>query len=407
VEIKKFLGMKNTTAPNRLKPGELVAATNFDIDDTHTLLTRKGTTQVLAGNFHSLWGDEDLALLMDGNVLKRVNADHSLTTLATFMSSEPVCVAHQQAVALLSNGVDTLMLRNGEPHMWGTPSPLGQPVATQYSGNLPPGDYMYAMTFLRADGFESGTGLAGKISLPTGGGIQFSQMESSTDPAVYAKIVYIGSANGKELFRAFTVPVSAASYAYTGDGTDLTVRLETQFATAAPAGTIVDIYNGCAYSVLGDTAYYSDPYQFERFRPRTQFMSMPSAITMWASVNDGIFVGTTEAVYFLGGGHPSDMKSKRVFDYGAIPGTVVRTYAGVMESLEEDEQGEPGDMAVVWTSPHGVCIGMDGGKAVNMTGREYSFPGGVRGRGILKTARGITQYQVALEGPGAASNAYS
>lgn len=419
LQIKAFAGLRNTVSPERMAPGELEVAVNVDIDDSGKLLTRLGTTLKQAGAYHSLFADEDMCLVMggtSGNELYRLNADTSLTQLQTFTYGGPMSMVRTQAHVLMSNGIDTLRLTNGVPHLWGTPSPRSQPAAAPGAGQLPPGDYRYAMTFVRADGFESGTGISGLITLSSTGGIAFSGMESSSDPDVVSKVMYISSPNGRELFRAFTVDASVDSYSYNSDGTDLTVRLETQFCTEAPAGTIVEIYNGVAYSVLGDTAFYSDPYAFDRFRPRTQFMRMPDVITMWACVNDGIYASTPSATYFLQGGHPTalspismygSMTSRKVLDYGAIPGTVVHTTAGVMESLKDAEKGEPGDLAIMFTTPYGICFGMDGGKIINMTDRIYSFPTASRGRAILKSSRGYTQYKVALENSGVASNAYA
>jgi hypothetical protein len=245
------------------------------------------------------------------------------------------------------------------------------------------------------------------IELATAGGVAFSGMESSTDPVVRAKMVYLSGPNGTELYRALWVPHDADSASYNGGVTGLTERLETQFATPAPAGDVVEIFNGCAFVASGDTVFFSDPYALERFRPRTQHLRFPAAVTMFAAVNDGVFVATRETTWFLEGGHASGFKSREVLDYGAIPGTAAKATVGTLKALEEAPEGATGGKAVFWTTPRGVCVGVDGGVTANLTERDVSFPAAPRGAGIVRQARGYTQYLAALEGAGVASNSFN
>jgi hypothetical protein len=232
-------------------------------------------------------------------------------------------------------------------------------------------------------------------------------MESSTDPEVQDKVLYLSGANGTELYRAAVVPNSTATYDYRGSGSDLTVRLDTQYTSPPPPGSIVEVYNGCSYVAVGNAVFFSDPYLLENFRLRENYLLFPGPVAMFISVNDGIYVATDDSTWFLAGGHPKgDMKSQVVFNYGAIPGTAVKTTRGVLTSLAEEADGDPSATAVMWTSSHGVCFGTEGGKAINMTEREYAFPSSQRGASIIKQARGYTQYLTSLEGSGVAGNAY-
>lgn len=404
MEIKKFLGVKNTTSAERLKPGELTVAQNVDLDDTGKLLTRLGTTLAQAGGYHSLWAEEGHAYVMAGSDLNRVNLDLSLTFVARLTTPERVAFKRELNTIYFSNGTDTGRIHEGAVKGWGVPNPAGQPRCAAGAGRLPPGTYSYAVTFGRADGYESGTGAAGSFELTAPGGLQLTEIPSSTDPEVSVKLVYISGPNGVELFRAAAVPASAASATVM----DLPsgARLETDFASPAPAGTILETHSGVMYVVAGDSAFYTDPYQFERFRRATQFLQFPGPVTMFAAVNDGIYVSTPEATWFLEGTEPRKLVSKKKFDYGAIPGTAVKTTVGTLKLAEEGQEGAPGGTAVMWTTPHGVCVGAEGGVALNMTERTVSFPGGQRGSAVIRQVRGYTQYLAALEGTGVAANAY-
>lgn len=402
MEIKKFLGLKNVTSDERLKPGELSVAQNVDIDDSMRILTRLGRDQVSAGNFHSLWAEEEHALVMKDSDLYVLDLPaNTAVRIARLSSADRVAYNRQQGTIYFSNSRDTGRIHEGRVKAWGTPNPVGQPRAAAAAGRLAPGTYTYALTFGRADGYESGTGATGVFELTEAGGISFTGIESSTDPEVSVKLVYISGPNGSELFRAAVLSASAASTTVMDAPSG--PRLETSFASPAPAGSILEVHSGVMYVVAGNVAYHSDPYQFERFRRARQFLQYPGQITMFSAVNDGIYVSTPETTWFVEGTVPREMKSKVVFNHGALPGTAVKTTIGALKAEEESQEGSPGGTATMWTSPQGVCIGMEGGRVVNLTDQRVTFPAASRGGAIVRQVRGYTQYLTALEGAGVAT----
>ena len=406
MEIKKFRGLKNVTTAERFAAqGYLDAADNVDLDDTGKVLTRLATSPLNATPLHSLWADGDVCLAVDAttNDLYRVNADYSLTALRRLTAGRRASFNRQQGTVSFSNGVHTAPLVTGEPREWGIRPPLGQPIAAPDAGGLPPGRYQYALTFLRRDGQEGGTGVAGVIELTEQGGVAFSRIESSSDPEVDRKAIYLSGPNGEELFRALVLDNASASAAYRGTGADLGARLATQFDNPPPPGDIVECYNAVMYVVAGSVAWHSLPYRFERFCFRDQFLQFPGALTMFSAVNDGIYVSTADTTWFLSGEGPGKFKSKVVFDYGAIPGTAAKTTIGAIKAQEEDQEGAGSGTAVMWSTPRGVCFGTEGGVAINMTERDYALPAAARGYGLVRQARGYTQYLVALEGAETAS----
>lgn len=397
MELRKFRGLKNTTTPERFGPqGFLDAADNVDVDDTGKVLTRLGTTLAQAGSYHSLWSDGDRCYVMAGQDMKQVAPDYSLAQVIRLTTARRVSFNRQQNTVYYSNGVESGRVTSSGAEGWGLAGPVSQPAAQPGAGSLPPGRYQYALTFRRSDGFESGTGVAGLIELAAQGGISFSSIEAS--PTGYDKCIYLSGPNGEELYRAMVVPNAAATAVYSGSGMDLTVRLETQFDAPPPPGDTVECHAGTMYVVAGSVAWHSRPYQLERFRLRDHFLRFPGAVTMFAAVADGIYVSTADATWFLAGTDPRAMTSRLLFDYGAIPGTATKTAIGVLEDEAEDPQGTRGGTAVMWTTPFGACIGGEGGRALNLTEKDYSLPSAARGSSIVRQARGYTQYLTALEG---------
>lgn len=408
MEIKKWLGLKNTTAPERLKPGELAVAQNVDIDNTYKIASRTGQKLVQTGSYHSLWATDGTCYVMVGQDLKRMTLDGTLSTLTRLTSGRRVCFTESNGVVYFSNAVDTGRIVNGEVREWGIRQPIGQPRADPYPGMLPAGRYLYAMTFLREDGLESGTGPIGMIELDRPGGILLSSLEISTNPEVSGKIVYLSTANGTKLYRAGVLPRVATTHAYMNNGTDLTVALNTEFVEPAPAGHIVEIHSGIAYVVDGNVAWYSDAYSFERFRrAESRFLQLPGRISVFSAVGDGIFAATDKGTWFFAGHEPSDMKAVQVSSYGAIEGTAVKIDSDIMDDENTADQATAAvSPAVMWTSPFGIVVGKNGGEVVNLTFDKFGFPAAQRGAGVVRATRGFVQYVSTLQGTGAAPNIY-
>jgi len=418
MEIKKWKGLRNTAPPERFRPGDLATALDVEINDTGQVLSRRGMTLLSAVAGHSLYANHAVAVLVEGSTLKALEPDFTRTPLRVLSTSAPVSYDTMQDTVYFSNGVDMGRLVGRAPLQWGVTPPVGQPVASPIAGALPAGRYMYAMTFLRADGHESGTGLAGVIDLPLGGGIQFSSMEVSTNPEVSDKILYLSSPNGEVMYRGRTVANAVPALTYASGALDLSIPLTTQHAGPPPPGTTVRIFNGRACVVVGDTVFYSDPYNLELFRLDTAFSRFPGQVALFECVNDGLYAATTDlagddpetsgGTWYLGGADTSALKSVQVFDYGAIPGAGVKTLASYFDTQFADEGGaiEPGTPAVVWSSRHGVCVGFDGGRVRNLTEAFFSFPIAQRGAGLVRQARGFVQYLSVLRGSGAANNSF-
>jgi hypothetical protein len=418
VEIKRFLGIRNTTSPERFKVGEMQSASDVDTDNTGRLLTRKGQQLVVsASGAHSLYANHILAVMAVGNQLRLRQNSTTWNTIATLSSSDPISYATVLDTVYFSNGTDKGRIVNGAVRQWGVTPPVSQPQATATVGDLPPGNYMYALTFLRSDGHESGTGLAGSIDLPQGGGIAFSNIEISTNPEISDKIVYLSGSNGEVLYKALLLPNSQPQAAYTGTGLDLSIPLITQFAEPPPAGTIVREYNGVMYVVSGSAVFHSDPYAMELFRPDTNYLQFTAPVAMFEGVNDGVYVATVDlegddqetssGTWFLMGGGPSKFQPVKLFDYGAIPRSSVLTEASYFESQPQAEaEGSQARPAVLWVSRHGVVLGRDSANVQNLTEAVYCFPSAAVAAGMVRQHRGYVNYVVTLQGVGSANNKY-
>ena len=384
--MKAFAGIKNTVDAERLETGDLVTANNVDLDDTGKLSRRNGYAQNVAGAVHSLWADGDLCLFVYGASLKRLATDYSSTTLRTGLTPNArMTYWNEHGKTYYSNGIETGIIENGVSRSWGLPVP-GLPMAENTVGNLPPGVYQYTLTYVRTDGQESGATLAGQVNV-TDGGVSFTLIPVSDDDGVAYKVIYLTPANGDVLYQALILANDDTTATYSDDGLNLQMPLRTQFMQGAPAGQIVAYYKGRAYVVDGNIIYPSQPFSPELFDVR-EFIQYPERITIFAPVEDGIWLGTEKKVWFLPGSGPEDFTPKEKADYGAVFGTLAYHF-------QETKNGEV--RYALFATDQGICAGYPGGVLVNLTQARYRYSKPSEGCALLRNpTTGPTQYLTVL-----------
>lgn len=404
MEISRFAGLVNVVPPERLTANQLAVARDVDVDDSGALRTRLGQTQVDASSSHSMWASRDICLVAQGVDLKRMTASGALTQVARLAHDGPISYVEANHVVYFTNGVDTGRIVGGVAKRWGIVPPVGQPAAAATVGHLPAGRYAYAMTFLRSDGLQSGSRTPASIDLASPGGIQFTGMEESDDPDVVGRAIYLSLPNGEEVYLAAVAPPTGSTFSYMGGGHDLSYALEPGLVEPAPAGSICEVHAGVMYVADGPVLWYSEQYAFERFRRANRFIQMPGDISLVASVNDGLYVATEDAAWYLRGKDPLALEATQVLSYGAVPGTSVKFDSAY---LRDDSEGSSDTQsACLWFSPRGVILGLAGGRVKNLTEDNFSFPTGQRGAGLFRVQRGYPAYVATLHGDGAAPNAY-
>lgn len=404
----KFSGIRNNTPAENFAPEDLQAAVNCDVDNDQGIMTRNGQILRNAGTYHSLSPDwiatRGTCLLVDGTTLKRLRA-----TSATAYAMDTVRTGLTSGARLSQwlvndciywcNGFETGVVQAGIARTFGIAPPSSQPVAAAIGGGLPAGRYRYAMTFLRNDGQESGTGLAATIDLTGQGGIGFSQIPVSDDPTVTDKAIYVTATNGEVMYQAIVIPNTDTTVNYLNAGYDLRLPLNTQFGCAAPIGHMLAWFKGKMIVAQGNVLWPSVSGRYELFMLDKEFLELESEINMLAPVEDGIFIGA-DRTYFMSGLWNGVPIRTVVAGYPAIPGTLA------YEQGDYVGDGIAGRVAY-WSSPRGHCIGANGGQFKNITESRYSFPSGQRGAGIVRQSQGINQYLAVIEGTGVANNAFS
>ena len=390
-----FARGKDTVSPEAALPaGSLREARNVDIDRAGRVRRRAGFTRRYAGaGIHSLWGDGTRAFFVAGGALKRLLPDWTAKTLQSGLAPDRL-LSYE-----LVNG--EVWWSNGEAsgrigaddavRPWGVSAPAGQPLLAPLAhGGLDAGTYQVAVTFARADGEESGTGLAAVVDVPQGGGIELSAIPQGAADRIR---VYASPPNGEALLLHGELPMgtTGAVLARTIRGR----RLETQLTEPLPAGQIVRHYNARMWIAADRVLYASLPFRYALYRPHQDYFLFPARITVLEPVADGLFV-VADATYFLAGAGPEQMALRTVDDAGGVEGTGARVPARHV-GVEV-----PGEVAY-WLGTRGAVLGLPGGGLKAVTEDRVALPAYAAGATLAREREGIRQLVTTVREPGPAS----
>ena len=135
VVLASFDGIRNTVAAERLKPSELAAAVNVDIDDAGQLRRRRGYRRVSTANHHSLTTLGDITLVVRDGVLGTLVADLTFTPIVP-VGTAPLTYVRVADTVYFSGESISGKITNGSYAPWGTEtnglwlSPVMRPTET-------------------------------------------------------------------------------------------------------------------------------------------------------------------------------------------------------------------------------------------------------------------------------------
>jgi len=150
-------------------------------------------------------------------------------------------------------------------------------------------------------------------------------------------------------------------------------QLTTQERIPMPAGRYLAFHGGRAFVARGVFLFYSDPLNVELCDPRYNFEAFPSPITNIASVQSGLYVTTTEGVYYLQGADPGAWAHVRVGELGAIPGSGVIVPIDSM-SPEAVPRGVSAHYVFAYLTRSGLAFGWDRGEVQEPTADRLRLP---------------------------------
>lgn len=339
-------GMDNIHADHEIPADTLRRAINFDVFDSGKLRRRRGFSQALAASgAHSLWSDgADNAYFMAGGTLKRLSRDMSASSLGAVPSGvNPLAWSKVNADAYFTCPTARGKVTGGVLTDWGIDLPSSPPLMIQTAGALDVGTYHAVITYVMADGRESGSSAMSSHVLTASGNLAFYGLPIPTQAGVVGKRIYLTTADGEVFYRVAEVSAVSGTAILGAFGPEL----RTLYLTPPPRGTALAFALGRLFIADGKTVWFTESMDFDHVDPRKNFYQFPKDVTLIAGTRDGLYV-CADQTYFIAGAGTAEAVQRVVFDFGAIAGT------NTIMPVTKDP---------IWFSERGAVIGKDGGMA--------------------------------------------
>jgi hypothetical protein len=159
-------------------------------------------------------------------------------------------------------------------------------------------------------------------------------------------------------------------------------------------------FAGRVWTVDGDKLYYSLPWKLEA-DPRRASIQYNAPIILIQEVEEGMWISTTEKIYFHAGRNPTVLGGFRQtaeYDFPAIAGTGEKVSGSKLGSDSVD------GFVAIFATTKGLCYGNKSGALTNMSEGVYSYEVGERGISAIKEENGIIQYMVKMINAGDSYN---
>lgn len=374
----------NNVAPDHALPtskyGRVIAlrrAVNVDINDTGKVRRRKGSTAAVPlTGAHSLWRDAagGDAYVIVGDTLRRFDGSGA-ATIGTIpgITAPAAYVKARGSVYFTSRGASG-RITAGVLSGWGVETPSAPPSLTATAGVFDAGTYTAAVTYVTAEGRESGASRLTTLALATAGGISVVGMPVPISPAITKKRLYLSTADGEVLYRAQEL---AANALFASISTPVAgAELRTEYLSPPPLGTALALYNDRIFIADGPTVWFTEASDFDHVDKRKNYYHFNADATAIAAVEDGIYI-CADKTYFISNAGSIDHSQRTVLDFGAIPNTA---------------QKIPKTNSVIWLSPNGAVVGKAGGE-VEILAADALVPGRMENAAsLIREEDGLRQF---------------
>lgn len=369
ITLKKFLGINNVLAGERLTPQPrtgaiaLATASNVDIGMDNELLRREGFALVTAARYSNVHqGDGFVLAVKNDDLISRVGVTE--TVLYPSLGDDRVwyCNLPDGRTTFsndLINGIVTASART----TWGVPIPESVGTVSDVAGLLYAGDYRWSISYTRvADGMEGGPAYSGVQALAADKGLVWMGLPQEDG---YRINVYLTTANGNKFFLAGTTLTTM--FSFTGANHELVKPCLVDFVHPAPIGTLSAVWNGRVLVAEGSTLWASLPTRYEHFRLAEDFKRFSAPITLVQPVDNGIFVGTEAELAFLSGNEFSKLRYDQVIEGVVVLGSGVTVDGKLLRRGDDVGQG----IGMVCIADRGLVAGFSDGDAIRITTGVY------------------------------------
>lgn len=366
--FSSFSGINNVLPSERLTPDRngvaaLTKALNVDFGLTGEIRRRDGYAQASELCHKNLWQGEGFLLATCNDALTAIRPDTTRTVLHPALGSSRVWYCNlPDGRTAFTNGAIMGLTDGATATEWGVPIPPSAGVPMEINGALFPGDYQYSITYVRlSTGLESGPRYAAPLRIEDGGLF----ISGLPELAGHKINVYLSGHDGAGAFLAGST--TNGLFSYIGKNDALVMPCRTEQMQPPPTGKMPAFWRGRTLVAQGSVLYASVTNQWETFDLRRDFKQFTADITCVVPVDDGIYVGTTENLVFLGGVQWDQLTYREVVSGPVVLGS------GVSVRGELLKQGEGAGLgaAMVCIADGVLVAGFNGGGVLRMSEGQY------------------------------------
>lgn len=357
-----FTGINNLLPEHRLTGSDLLGATDVDIGLTGEVSRRNGFAEVDDTCHKNIHDGDGFMLATTGSELVAIypNGDRHVIHPAMGPSRVWYCNLPDGRTTftngLIQGVTDGL---TGVERTIAAPESLGAPDAA--FGDLFPGQYRYHLTYVRlADRIESPAASSEAITI-TQGGLRLDALPLRDGHAIN---VYLSGQDGEGAYLAGVA--TGSSFEYTSNNAALVLPCRTLGACTFPVGTITAFWRGRVLVAQGDVLWASRAMA-PHLADWRDFKALGAAITAIQPVDDGIYVGTSKDLIFLGGTTWDALAFRSTKRGPVVPGSGVSAPGDKLKFGD----GAGGGDAMLCIAGGEIVAGFAGGQTTSLTSNRY------------------------------------
>jgi len=378
-------GMNNRQPSHALPVGTARNSVNGVFDNLGKFHRRGGLTKVYSGmGLSNGYRCELGRFFVENGQLRRLLPNNTSEVICEGILGSDLTYNYFNGTLYFSDGLVNKKVTSSTCYNWGLTPPAELSVYS-VSGTYGAGTYLAACVWVDHDGVESGASDVISIDVPSNSGFVFTNLPNKSDPQISVLRIYLSTANGELLYRVADISPGTYSYTILSGRYDAGIICASLEVTQPPPGRVIRFYNGRAYVADSvGTIWYSDPYEYDRFRPADNYIMLTKPVDILEPVTAGIFIAYGDTTYFYGGTPENGFNPVLKFNYGGV----FKTGAPI-----------PNSPQVSWQSQRGMIVGSPDGSCENLQEKHVAVESAVSGATLIQESNGLRQYIVSLNQP--------
>lgn len=174
-----------------------------------------------------------------------------------------------------------------------------------------------------------------------------------------------------------------------------------------PVASLIEAFHGRIYLAEGNLLWRTELYQYHAVDRTKGFYQFEHEITLLASVDDGLYVGTKGGLYFLGEERIlmrefGALKLDRIIDGFVVPGSCVGLPLDLVHPQSMSQPMSTGT-AICFITDAGIMAGFNTGETINLTLGRVILPDSVSAAALFRQDQGANSYVAAIDSAGGPS----